>query len=116
LEDIPDDTPLSFEVDGIAFEFHNDWPWDTFAEGQSTTYLVNRPDEPPQTYTLYNWDLPSGSRALRFQFPVSERLRILFRESERNQFVLQYLNNYGGIDAFGYYLKDEFDRKFVLCD
>ena len=75
---------------------------------------MNRPSEPPRTYTLYNWDLPLGNRVLWYQYLSA--YEILFEESERNQFVLQYLNNYGDINAFGYYLKDEFDRKFVRCD
>jgi len=114
-ENIPDaEQAPDVQVDGVIFKFHDDWPCDTFVEGQSTTYLVNRPDEPLQTYTLRNWDLSSGSRALWYQYLSA--YEILFGESERNQFVLQYLNNYGDIDAFGYYLKDEFDRKFVRCD
>jgi len=113
-ENIPDaEQAPDVHVDGVIFEFHDDWPWDTFAEGQSTTYLVNRPDEPLQTYTLRNWDPSSGSWALWYQYVSA--YEILFGESERNQFVLQYLNNYGDIDAFGYYLKDEFDRKFERC-
>ena len=55
-----------------------------------------------------------GNRVLWYQYLSA--YEILFEESERNQFVLQYLNNYGDINAFGYYLKDEFDRKFVRCD
>jgi len=53
-ENIPDANGApNAQVDWVIFEFDNDWPWDTFAEGQSTTYLVNRPDEPLQTYTLW---------------------------------------------------------------
>ena len=85
-EDIPDDTPLTFDVDGIVFEFLNDLPWNTLVEGQSTTYIVDRDGEPPRLYTLYNWDLPSGSWAPWYQYLRASEA--LYGESGRNQVAL----------------------------
>jgi len=112
-EDVPDDTPVTFDVDGVVFEFLDDWPWDTFVEGQSTTYIVDRDGEPPRLYTLYNWDLTSGSWALWYQYLRASEA--LYGESGRNQFALHYLNIHGDINIFGRVVK-EFDRRFVRCD
>jgi len=116
FEDIsePDDTPPTFDVDGVVFEFLDDWPWDTFVEGQSTAYSVERDGEPPRLYTLYNWDLLSGSWALWYQYLRASEA--LYGESGRNQAALQYLNHHGDINIFGRVLKEEFDRRFVRCD
>ena len=47
-ENIPDaEQAPDVQVDGVIFEFHDDWPCDTFVEGQSTTYLVHRPGIEP---------------------------------------------------------------------
>ena len=116
FEDIsePDDTPPTFDVDGVTFEFLGDWPWDTFEVGQSTTYIVERDGEPPRLYTLYNWDQPSGSWALWYQYLRASEA--LYGESGRNQAALQFLNIHGDINIFGRVLKEEFDRRFVRCD
>jgi len=66
FEDIlkPGDTPSSFDVDGILFEFQDGWPPYGFEEGQSTSYRVNQAGQPPAVQL----DQPSGSWALWYQY------------------------------------------------
>jgi len=116
LEDISesDDTPLLFEVDGIVFELQDGWPSYAFEEGQSTSYFVNQAGQSPQVYTLYNWDRPSGSWALWYQYMYA--CELLYGESVRNQLTLYYFTSVGDIKNFGRVLKDAFDILFVRCD
>jgi len=65
-------------------------------------------------YTLHNWDLPSGSWALWYQYLRASEA--LYGVSGRNQAALQYINIHGDINIFSRVLKEEFDRRFVRCD
>jgi len=77
------------------FKFLDDWPQSGLEEGQPASYFVNQAGQPPQVYTLYNWNRPSGSWALWYRY--MNACQALYGEAVLNQHALNYFNNGGDI-------------------